>query len=139
MEKDKAVIEIAKTMEKDGGRYQPPLTSFTAFKALVDATGLDGFVVFDVGGDMHDWVEGLSRSLFNSGVSVSKDPDDIWSGIFELVGEHDRHDLALIFKNDGAGFADMQSFHNWRSDKPKNCLISQYLVRCAPAFYKDND
>jgi len=137
MERDKALIEIMKTMEKVDGRYQPPLTSYTAFKALIDGAAVDGFVVFDVGGDMHEWVVGLSRSLCSGGVCASQNPDDIWWGAFELVGEHDRHDLALIFKDDGAVFTSMQSFSNWRADKPKNCLITQYLVRCAPAFYKD--
>ena len=137
MRNEKALADIIKTMEKTDGRYLPPLTSFTAFKLLVDAAEVDGFVVFDVGGDLHDWIEGLSRSLLNSGVALSKDPDEIWWGAFELVGEDERHDLALVFKDDGAAFHEMQLFNNWRADKPKNCLISQYLVRCAPAFYKD--
>ncbi len=137
MDKTLAMNEILKSSQPVDGLYQPTQISFTVFKTLIDSTGLDGFAVFDVGGDLNNWVCGLTGSMFNSKVVKSDNPSDVWWGLFVLTSDDDRQDLLMIFNLSDPEMVDMQALNNWRATKPKNCLISQYLTRCAPQFHKD--
>ncbi len=139
MDKYQALNEIIKTKEKVEDRFDATRISYTVFKNLVESTGVDGFVIYDVGGDMNDWIRGLTGSMYNSGVVKTDDPSEVWWGFYLMTCVPDRDDLVMIFNLGAPDIIDMQKFHNWRADKPKNCLVSQYLVQHAPQFYRDDE
>ncbi|MEA2102330.1 MAG: hypothetical protein U9P80_07125 [Thermodesulfobacteriota bacterium] len=138
MDTKKVVATIEQTIKTtEEGEFMPANITFTAFKSLMDAIDADGLIIFDVGGDMDNWVKGITKSLFDAGISSSIKPEETWMGIFELIREDSRHDLAFVFTANPPSNIDKKMMEKWRKDKPENVWISDYVHQHTPQYVKD--
>jgi hypothetical protein len=68
--------------------------------------GLVGLVVLGCGGDLKDWIEGVSKYLYDEKASTTPDPDKIWDAIYRIETTKSkpkgRIDLIFVFKNKGS-------------------------------------
>lgn len=101
--------------------------SFRKFKSLTKDK--DGLVLLGAGGDLNDWIKGISSALYDEGVASSNKPVDLWSGAYVLTTSGGRTDLALMF-NDGDAL-DIGKLAMWRLRFGDASWVSDYVVNYA--------
>lgn len=60
---------------------------------------VEGIVCLGAGGELNEWVEGVSNELNNQDI-VNGTPDQLWSNVYKLETTEGRIDLAFVFNND---------------------------------------
>ena len=114
---------------------QVELTSFAKFKR--DVSKKEGIVCLGAGGDLNEWVEGVTKILNDEGIATGT-PDQIWNNIYKLETSGGRVDLAFVSNNCLKDFA-VGKMAMWRL-KFGNCSwISDYLVNYAKHFKRNAD
>lgn len=59
----------------------------------------EGIVLLGAGGDTKEWIDGVTASLHDEGISTSANPDDLWKSAQLLTTTGGRTDLVLTFKS----------------------------------------
>ena len=72
----------------------------------------DGLVLIGTGGDLMEWINGVSGMWKEEGISNTSDPNELFKGIYTLITTGGRIDLVLDFKN-GANI-DINKLAIWR-------------------------
>lgn len=60
----------------------------------------EGMVFLGAGGDIQEWIEGISTTLHERGISSAGRSDNIWENAFQLTTTGGRVDLFLEFKGE---------------------------------------
>jgi hypothetical protein len=85
----------------------------------------EGLVMLGAGGDIHEWVDGVTTKMISDGIVV-KTEDDIWSEIILLVTSGGRIDLAFIMNNDVE--FNMGKLAMWRLKFGSCSWVSDYVI-----------
>lgn len=104
--------------------------TFTAFEAFIWEKKIEGFVFMGAGGDLNDWIQGVSKLLKEEGIAEVGDPDELFTDAFKLTTSGGRIDLALIFNNESKGL-NIGKLAIWRLNFGSASWISDYLVNYA--------
>lgn len=75
---------------------------FSEFNMLAKQDGFDGIVLLGAGGNLDDWIKGISNELHDEGIAASSKPSEQWKGAYVLTTSDGRTDLALVFGDSGA-------------------------------------
>jgi len=77
--------------------------SMTYCEARKRLEGKEGLVVLGCGGDLKDWIEGISKYLHEEKASKTPDPDKIWDAVYRIETTkskpNHRIDLIFVFKD----------------------------------------
>jgi len=102
--------------------------SFDEFKSTVK--DLEGLVLLGAGGDLNDWIKGVSNDLHEKEIAASDKPSDLWSAAYVLTTSGGRTDLALVFNTDKNAL-NVGKLAMWRLQFGDASWISDYLVNYA--------
>lgn len=95
----------------------------------------EGIVLLGTGGDLQDWINGVTKELNKAGI-VKGTPSDIWEGAYQLTTTGGRIDLALPFK-ESAKF-NIGKLAMWRLQFGDCSWISDYKDNYASQHKKKN-
>lgn len=70
---------------------------FDTFKDHMQQQGQDGIVLLGAGGDLLEWVFGVTSLLHQEGIIENDDYTEAWLAAYKLTTTGGRHDLALTF------------------------------------------
>lgn len=101
--------------------------SFNEFKTLVEDQ--EGIVLLGAGGDIKDWINGVSAHLHEQRIATSGKPSELWKDAYTLTTSGGRTDLALIFGDKNA--LNIGKLAMWRLQMGDVSWISDYLVNYA--------
>ena len=105
--------------------------SFSGFKEI--SKEKEGIVVLGAGGDLNEWINGVSETLFEEQISLSKDPSDMFEQtLYHLISTGGRNDLAFIFSKDSK--LDIGKMAMWRLRFGSCSWISDYVVNYSSHF-----
>lgn len=93
---------------------------------LSDAKENDGIVLLGCGGELTDWVDGVTEILYDKGISKSKNPSDVWDRAEVIETTDGRIDLVLFFKRDHG--LDIGKMAIWRLQFGGCSWVSDYVV-----------
>lgn len=99
---------------------------FSQLKQMVDKEHAEGLVLLGAGGDLKDWITGVSKQLHDEGIASSGSPTDIWDGAYKLTTSGGRTDLALRIKNDSV--INIGKLAIWRLSFGDALWFSDYVV-----------
>jgi hypothetical protein len=85
----------------------------------------EGLVLLGAGGDLSDWINGVSGMLHEEGIAGSAKPADLWGGAYALTTTGGRTDLVLTFKEDSP--LDIGKLAMWRLNFGDASWISDYI------------
>lgn len=68
-------------------------------EALVKSAD-EGIVLLGCGGDLNEWLTGVSKTLKEEDIVKSDNPDELWNGAYEITSTGGRTDLVLPFKSE---------------------------------------
>ena len=88
----------------------------------------EGLVLLGAGGDLKEWVVGITKILKDEGIAKSDNPDEVWGEIYKLNTTGGRTDLVLMFKGDSLDIGKMAM---WRIRYGDASWLSDYLVNYA--------
>ena len=94
------------------------------FKDLKNAE--EGIVLLGAGGDIHEWINGVSKTLFDRGIAETKEPEKLWKSATKLTTTGGRTDLVLEFSK--VDNFDLQKLAIWRISFGDCSWISDYKV-----------
>ncbi len=99
--------------------------------AAIECQGGEGLVFFGCGGDLQEWVDGITKALVKFGIAESEKPEDNWETPFSVETTGGRVDLVLPFK-DGAKI-NIGKLAIWRITVARGdaSWISDYIVNYA--------
>jgi len=116
------------------GRRVAMMARETEFRRIEpELKRLEGLVFLGAGGDINQWITGVTNELNKSGI-VTGTPDQIWQKAYKISTTGGRHDLILIF-NPHAKF-DMGKLAMWRLRFGDTSWISDYIVNYAKQHAK---
>mgnify|MGYP003318823713 CR=1 FL=1 len=97
----------------------------------MEENGAEGLVFYGCGGDLQEWVDGITKWLVKAGIAESEKPEDNWETPFSVVTTGGRIDLVLPFK-DGAKI-NIGKLAIWRITVARGdaSWISDYVVNYA--------
>lgn len=108
-------------------KYSPEKISFIDFKGKTQDQ-FEGLVFLGAGGDLDDWVRGVSSELKKEGISIEEtEIEDMFTEAYELETTGGRTDLALVFNDEKHPF-DIDKLVIWRLKFGECSWISDYLV-----------
>lgn len=84
----------------------------------------EGLVPLGTGGELMDWVNGITDELTDEGIAEGT-ADDLFEAVFELTTTGGRTDLGMIFKKDAK--IDIGKMALWRLRFGDCSWISDYL------------
>lgn len=116
------------TFSPEVGGVKVTETTFEEFHKEMGKT--EGIVLLGAGGNLDEWINGVSEVLNKEGIAKSAKPGDIWEAAYVLKTTGKRNDLALTFKKDSG--LDLGKMAMWRLAFGDCSWISDYLVN-----YKD--
>lgn len=99
---------------------------FTELSKKVKKENLDGIVLLGTGGDLSEWVEGVTGSLQEEGVLPEGEVGELWGGVYLLETTGGRNDLVMMFR-DGVKY-DMGVMALWRLRFGDCSWVSDYIV-----------
>jgi hypothetical protein len=85
----------------------------------------EGIVLLGAGGDINEWVEGVTGILFEEGIAASDVPSEVWNKWGTLTTSGGRTDLVLIWNE---GTLDLGKLAMWRLRFGDASWLSDYLV-----------
>lgn len=100
-------------------------TTFSKLELMV-RNNADGLVFMGAGGDIKDWIDGVSNHLKDEGIASSSTPSDLWAGAYTLTTSGGRIDLVLEFKKN-ANVIDMGKLAVWRVRMGDASWLSDYV------------
>ncbi len=86
----------------------------------------EGILFLGAGGDLNEWVEGISERLHADGVTTSPKPEDNFSEFYVLKTSGGRNDLLMVFAPEHK--FDVGSLAVWRLRFGDNSWLSDYKV-----------
>jgi hypothetical protein len=108
----------------DGVKIQK--VNFSAFKE--SAHSKEGIVLTGTGGDIDEWINGVTTTLNEEGIAKGT-VKDLWSEIYVMKTSGGRSDTALVFKE--GNNIDLGKLAMWRLRFGDCSWISDYLVNYA--------
>ena len=88
--------------------------------------GKEGIVLLGAGGDLLEWVFGVTGVLKQEGIIPEDDYTKVWEEAYVLTTSGGRHDLALVFNNEMK--FDLGKMAMWRIRFGECSWISHYVV-----------
>lgn len=70
----------------------------TTFPTLVGIKP-EGLVFFGCGGNLDEWITGISDLLFKEKIASTSNPDELWAEVYEVETTGGRIDLVFVFKD----------------------------------------
>jgi len=92
----------------------------------------DGLVLLGAGGDLQEWIGGISKMLKEEKIAQSSKPKDLWGQAIKLTTTGGRTDLLLTFKGNSFNMGKMAIWRlrfgdaSWWSDYKVN-YASQHV------------
>ena len=120
-------MKIRTILEASYALHSAKEVSFRKFKSI--AKDDDGLVLLGAGGDLNDWIKGVSSALHEEGIATSDNPSELWSAAYVLTTSGGRTDLALMF-NDKNNI-DIGKLAMWRLKFGDASWVSDYIVNYA--------
>lgn len=90
----------------------------------LEKQNIEGIVLLGCGGNLDEWVNGVTEVLCEEGISTSKKPSDVWNQVFLLTTTNGRRDLVLS----GLQNVDIGKLAIWRIGFGDCSWVSDYLV-----------
>lgn len=91
--------------------------------------GKEGLVLLGAGPPYGDWINGITKLLFDEKISTTNQPDLLWRKYYLLVTTGGRHDLVMMFANPFPCNVGMLAM--WRLIFGDNSWWSDYIVNYA--------
>lgn len=98
---------------------------FETFKGLIKGR-TEGIVMYGTGGDLNEWVEGVTKDLKDNGVIKTTTLTELWASAYILTTTGGRNDLVLLFKD--IGKFDIGKMAIWRLQFGECSWVSDYVV-----------
>lgn len=89
----------------------------------------EGIVMLGAGGDLNEWVVGVSKSIHEFGAAPTSDPSSLWESAHRLTTTGGRTDLLLVLKKDSN--LDIGKLAMWRLRFGDCSWLSDYVVNYA--------
>ena len=104
----------------------------TTFKELrkLSKGGKEGLVLLGCGGDLNEWVDGVTEALNGEGIAKGT-PTDLWEAIYSSTSTGGRTDLTLLF---GKGKLDIGKMAMWRLQFGDASWLSDFVVNYANQY-----
>ena len=96
--------------------------------------GAEGIVLLGAGGDQKEWVNGVTKMLFDEGIATSSVPEEVWNGFESLVSTGGRHDLVMWFKDDVDSTLNINKMAIWRIRFGDCSWVSDFVVNYASHY-----
>lgn len=80
--------------------YDVQTIRFSELKKLtkkIEGVSREGLVMLGCGGDLNEWIYGVSEELYKSGVTTTNNPEILWGDIYKTLYRNERTDLVLMF------------------------------------------
>jgi hypothetical protein len=90
----------------------------------------EGLVLLGTGGDIQEWITGVTKLLKEEKIAGSDDPEEVWAGAYVLTTTGGRTDLLLLFKEQSG--LNMGKMAMWRLRFGDASWWSDYTVNYAP-------
>lgn len=103
-----------------------------------DGDTAEGLVMLGCGGDLNDWVDGVSEELHSAGVTNTNDPRILWGNIYKITTKDQRIDLIFMFNKDLKEKFNVSKLAIWRINWGGASWLSDYLRNFA-SDHKDNE
>jgi len=114
-------------VEVAAGKFKVVDIPFNEFVVMTQVNK-EGIVLLGAGGDLDQWIEGVSGQLKEEEIATSGDPADLWEHTFyRLTTTGGRTDLAMIFKS-SSNVIDIGKMAMWRLRFGDCSWISDYIV-----------
>ena len=97
-------------------------SSFSEFKQLSE-TG-EGLVLLGAGGELSDWINGVTKMLDEEGIATSSNPAVVWNGAYYVTSSGGRTDLLLMF---GDNTLNVGKLAMWRLQFGDASWLSDYV------------
>lgn len=94
-----------------------------------DVAKHEGIVLLGCGGDLQEWIEGVTQSLIDAKVTPLAKPEELFSKFIKLTTTGGRTDLTLIFSTSPK--INIGAMAMWRLRFGDCSWISDYLVNYA--------
>lgn len=116
---------LSEKFQRDGDTIVPKKIGFEKFARLIKRGNFEGIVLLGAGGELDEWIKGVTKILSDEGIIGSNAPDDHFYGSFVLTTSGGRTDLALVFnKKSDMNIGKMAM---WRLKFGDASWISDYL------------
>jgi len=110
--------------------------SYEEFRELT--VNEEGLVLLGCGGNLEEWVNGVSQVLLQNKCADTKEPEELFSNFIHLTTSGGRNDLALVFKKDAPIHIGIMVHIGimaiWRLSFGNCSWISDYVVNYASHF-----
>ena len=85
----------------------------------------EGLVLLGAGGDLNEWVDGITDMLHEQEIAVSSNPSQVWDGAYVTETTGGRTDLVLMFGTDTLKIGKLAM---WRLAFGDASWLSDYVV-----------
>ncbi|KAB7668926.1 hypothetical protein [Bacillus sp. B1-b2] len=109
---------------------------FSSLKEI--ASNGEGLVMLGCGGDLSQWINGVSEEFRSAGVTTTNDPKTLWGNIYKATTKDQRIDLIFVFNEDFKELFDVSKLAMWRISWGGASWLSDY-VRNFVSDFEDND
>jgi len=92
----------------------------------------EGLVLLGCGGDLNEWIDGVTNVLHEEKITKIKSAKDLWGGIYKLTTTGGRIDLLLLFNNPSN--LNMGKMAIWRLGFGDASWWSDYMVNYAKDY-----
>jgi len=109
---------------------------FKEFRGMVNKDKLEGLVLLGAGGNLDEWIDGVSGALVKEGIATGTS-EQLWGGYYLLKTTGGRIDLVLMFPGSSprpkksGGKIDMGKMAMWRLRFGDASWVSDYIVNYA--------
>jgi len=87
----------------------------------------EGLVILGCGGDLNEWVNGVSQELHTAAVTTTNDPKVLWGNIYKTTTKDLRVDLTFMFNEAFKELFDVPKLAIWRIRWGGASWLSDYL------------
>ncbi len=106
--------------------------TFSELSRMIKKDDAEGIILMGAGGDLKDWIIGVSEQLHDQGLATSGNPSDLWAGAYELTTSGGRTDLALEFKRGNS--VNVSKLAMWRLAFGDTSWFTDYVVNYEDQF-----
>ena len=109
--------------------------TFSELSRMIKKDDAEGIILMGAGGDLKDWINGVSDQLYDQGIATSGNPSNLWAGAYELTTSGGRTDLALEFKSGNS--VNVGKLAMWRLQFGDASWFSDYVENYKDQFNDD--
>lgn len=107
---------------------------FKTFDKIVERVKIEGIVLLGAGGNLQEWVSGITDCLHEEGIAISNDSSQLWRKAYSLCTSGGRTDLVLVLNEEST--IDMGKLAAWRLRFGDASWVSDYVVSYADQHRK---